>query len=139
MDDLLFSGAGQAVQIKGRRTDRKTGKVTIRTVCPVTSLTAEQATAVQLARPVRDYWETEALHQVRVTTRPTPSYASSSPLRTGNAPRAMATWRSLAVGALRLSGVKNTAAVPAATHAISAYLSHSSASRNHKRVCPVNG
>ncbi len=42
-----------------------------------TSLTAEQATAAQLA---------------------------------GNAPRAMATWRNLAIGALRTAGVKNIAA-----------------------------
>jgi hypothetical protein len=31
-------------------------------------------------------------------------------VRTGNAPRAMATWRNLAIGALRLNGVKNIAA-----------------------------
>ena len=31
-------------------------------------------------------------------------------LRTGNAPRAMATWRSLAIGALRLAGTTNIAA-----------------------------
>ncbi|MFE0630625.1 hypothetical protein [Actinacidiphila glaucinigra] len=31
----------------------------------------------------------------------------ASQLRTGNAPHAMATWRKLAIGALRLSGVKN--------------------------------
>ncbi|MFJ9681948.1 hypothetical protein ACIRP2_28440 [Streptomyces sp. NPDC101194] len=34
----------------------------------------------------------------------------ASQLRTGNAPRTMATRRDLAAGALRLSGVKNTAA-----------------------------
>jgi hypothetical protein len=31
-------------------------------------------------------------------------------LRTGNAPRAMATWRNLAIGALRLAGATNIAA-----------------------------
>ncbi|MEU2870596.1 hypothetical protein ABZ769_15535 [Streptomyces olivoreticuli] len=40
---LLFPGARQAVQIKRRRTDRKTGKTTITTVYAVTNLTAEQA------------------------------------------------------------------------------------------------
>ncbi|MFI1034541.1 hypothetical protein [Streptomyces sp. NPDC020951] len=33
----------------------------------------------------------------------------ASQLRTGNAPRAMATWRNLAIGALRTAGVKNIA------------------------------
>lgn len=34
----------------------------------------------------------------------------ASQLRTGNAPRAMATWRNLAIAALRTAGVKNIAA-----------------------------
>lgn len=34
----------------------------------------------------------------------------ASQLRTGNAPRAMATWRNLAIGALRLDGARNIAA-----------------------------
>ncbi|WP_309246923.1 ISAs1 family transposase, partial [Streptomyces somaliensis] len=44
VNDLLFPGARQAVQIKRRRTDRKTGKTTVETVYAVTSLTAGQAT-----------------------------------------------------------------------------------------------
>lgn len=105
VNNLLFPGARQAVQIKRRRTDRKTGKTTITTVYTVTSLTAEQATPVQLARLIRNHWKIEALHCVRDT-----AFAEdASQLRTGNAPRAMATWRDLAVGALRLSGVKNIA------------------------------
>ncbi|MDT0567065.1 ISAs1 family transposase [Streptomyces sp. DSM 3412] len=50
VSNLLFPGACQAVQIKRRQTDRKTGKVTIATVCAVTSLTAEQAAPAQLAK-----------------------------------------------------------------------------------------
>lgn len=106
LNNLLFPGAHQAVQIKRRRTDRKTGKTTITTVYAVTDLTAEQATPVQLARLIRDHWKIEALHHVRDTT----FAEDASQLRTCNAPRAMATWRNLAVGALRLSGVKNIAA-----------------------------
>lgn len=34
----------------------------------------------------------------------------ASQLRTGNAPRTMATWRNLAIGALRLAGTTNSAA-----------------------------
>ncbi|MEH6373944.1 hypothetical protein V7793_06275 [Streptomyces sp. KLMMK] len=40
---MLFHGARQVIQIKRRRTDRKTGKTTITTVYAVTSLTAEHA------------------------------------------------------------------------------------------------
>jgi predicted transposase YbfD/YdcC len=102
----LFPGARQAVQIKRRRTDRKTGKTTVKTVYAVTSLTAEQATSAQLAELVRDHWKIEALHHVRDTT----FAEDASQLRTGNAPRTMATWRNLAIGALRTAGVKNIAA-----------------------------
>lgn len=106
VNNLLFPGACQAVQVKRRRTDRKTGKTTIATIYAVTSLTAEQATPTQLAQLIRGHWKIEALHHVRDTT----FAEDASQLRTGNAPRAMATWRNLAVGALRLSGVRNIAA-----------------------------
>lgn len=106
VSNLLFPGARQAVQLKRRRTDRKTGKTTIKTVYAVTSLTAEQATPAQLAQLIRDHWKVEALHHVRDTT----FAEDASQLRTGSAPRAMATWRNLAIGALRLGGVTNIAA-----------------------------
>ncbi|MFD4764503.1 hypothetical protein ACFWOJ_38590 [Streptomyces sp. NPDC058439] len=48
----------------------------------------------------------EALHHVRDTT----FAEDASQLHTGNAPRAMATWRNLAIGALRLSGAPSIAA-----------------------------
>lgn len=106
VNNLLFPGACQAVQIKRRRTDRKTGKTTITTVYAVTSLTAEQAAPARLAQLVRGHWKIEALHHVRDTT----FAEDASQLRTGNAPRAMATWSNLAIGAMRLGGVKNMAA-----------------------------
>ncbi|MFF9819791.1 hypothetical protein [Streptomyces sp. NPDC014006] len=55
---------------------------------------------------IRDHWKIEALRHVRDTT----FAEDASQLRTGNAPRAMATWRNLAVGALRLNGVEHIAA-----------------------------
>ncbi|MFJ3953785.1 ISAs1 family transposase [Streptomyces libani] len=106
VNNLLFPGARQAVQIKRRRTDRKTGKTTVKTVYAVTSLTADQATPAQLAALVREHWKVEALHHIRDTT----FAEDASQLRTGNTPRAMATWRNLAIGALRLAGVTNIAA-----------------------------
>ncbi|PTH87614.1 ISAs1 family transposase [Streptomyces sp. A244] len=106
VNNLFFPGATQAVQIKRRRTDRKTGKTTVKTVYAVTSLTAEQATPAQLARLVRDHWKIEALHHVRDTT----FTEDASQVRTGNTPREMATWRNLAIGHLRAAGAKNIAA-----------------------------
>jgi predicted transposase YbfD/YdcC len=106
VNSLLFPGARQAVQLKRRRTDLKTGKTTHKTVYAVTSLTSGLATPAKLARLVRDHWQTEALHHVRDTT----FAEDASQLRTGNAPRAMAVWRNLAIGALRLNGAYNIAA-----------------------------
>ncbi|EMF56383.1 ISAs1 family transposase [Streptomyces bottropensis] len=107
VNNLLFPGASQALQIiKRRRTDRKTGRTTVKTVYAVTSLATEQSTPAQLAKLVRDHWKVEALHHVRDTT----FAEDASQLRTGNAPRAMATWRNLAIGALKLSDTTNIAA-----------------------------
>lgn len=103
---LLFPGARQAIQIKRRRIHRKTGKITVKTVYAVTSLTAEHATPAQLAKLIRDHWQIEALHHVRDTT----FAEDASQVRTGNAPRAMATWRNLAIGAIRLAKLTNIAA-----------------------------
>ncbi|WP_229822910.1 ISAs1 family transposase [Streptomyces netropsis] len=106
VNSLLFPGARQAVQLKRHRVDRKTGKVSIKTVNAVTSLTAEQATPAELARLIRSHWKIEALHHVRDMT----FAEDASQLRTGSAPRAMATWRNLAIGALRLAGKSSIAA-----------------------------
>ncbi|MEW1914730.1 ISAs1 family transposase [Kitasatospora sp. NPDC085895] len=106
VNNLLFPGARQAIQIKRRRTNRKTGTTTIKTVYAVTSLTAAQTTAAQLAQLIRDHWNIEALHHIRDTT----FAEDASQLRTGNAPRAMATFRNLAIGTLKRTGVTNIAA-----------------------------
>ncbi|WP_205576285.1 hypothetical protein [Streptomyces europaeiscabiei] len=105
MDNLLFLGGSQALQIKHRRTDHKMGR-TVKTVYAVASLTAGQATPAQLPKLVRDHWKVEALHHVRDTT----CAEGASQLRTGNAPRTMATWHNLAFGVLKLSGTTNIAA-----------------------------
>ncbi|GAA4984037.1 hypothetical protein GCM10025734_06580 [Kitasatospora paranensis] len=105
VNNLRFPGARQAIQVKRCRTDRKTGTTTITTVYAVTSLTAGQASS-KIARLVREHWKVEALHHVRDTT----FAEDASQLRTGNAPRAMASLRNLAIGALRLTGANNIAA-----------------------------
>jgi predicted transposase YbfD/YdcC len=106
VNNLLFPGARQAVQIVRRRVNRTTGKISLKTVYAVTSLAAEQAPPARLAQLVRGHWTVEALHHVRDVT----FTEDASQLRTGNAPRAMATCRNLAIGALRLAGVRNIAA-----------------------------
>jgi len=106
VERLLFPGACQAIQVKRRRTCRKTGKTTVTTVYAVTSLSADQASPTQLAALIRGHWAIEALHHVRDVT----FAEDASQLRTGNAARAMATYRNLAIGALRLAGTTNIAA-----------------------------
>ena len=60
-----------------------------------------------LAVIARSQWTIENRHHF---VRDTTFAEDASQLRTGNAPRAMATWRNLAIGALRTAGVKNIAA-----------------------------
>ncbi|MFE9171661.1 ISAs1 family transposase [Streptomyces kebangsaanensis] len=68
VNNLLFPGARQAVQIVRRRVHRKTGKISLKTVYAVTSLTAEQAGPAQLARLIRGHWTVEAPHHIRDVT-----------------------------------------------------------------------
>ena len=103
---LLFPHAVQAMEIKRRRTNRKTGKIETKTVYAVTSLTPEQADPARLARLVQEHWSVEALHHIRDVT-----YGEdASRVRTGAAPRIMATLRNLAVGLMRQAGWTNIAA-----------------------------
>lgn len=102
---LPFPGAVTAIklhrrrQIKGRKQSRET-------VYAVTTLDAHQASPADIARLVRRHWAIEnRSHHVRDTT----FREDASRLRTGNAPRAMASFRNLAIGALRLAGVTNLA------------------------------
>ncbi|MGH3952012.1 MAG: transposase [Pseudonocardiaceae bacterium] len=76
-------------------------KWTTETAYAVTSLTAEQATAVELATWVRGHWRIEnRLHWVRGVTLD----EDRSQIRTGNGPRIMASVRML-----RLNGATNIA------------------------------
>ena len=65
---------------------------------------------LQARRPdqVRGYWSIEALHHIRDTT-----FAEDAcQVRTGNASRAMASLRNLAIGILRLHGCHTITAAP---------------------------
>lgn len=103
---LPFPHAGQALQIVRRRHTVRTGKVTLERVYAVTSLTTHQTTAADLAQRVRGHWSIEnRQHHVRDVT----FGEDASRVRTGSAPRAMASLRNLAIGALRLAGRDNIA------------------------------
>jgi predicted transposase YbfD/YdcC len=69
-------------------------------------LTAAQASPARLADWVRGHWGIEALHHIRDTT----FAEDASQVRTGAAPRAMASLRNLAIGILRAHGDRNLAA-----------------------------
>ncbi|WP_026185849.1 transposase [Salinispora pacifica] len=76
------------------------------TVYAITNLSAAQAGPAELADWLRGHWAIETLHHLRDTT-----YAEdASRLRTGNAPRAMATLRNTAINLLRLTGITTIAA-----------------------------
>jgi len=98
-----FDGAAQVAQV--RRTVTKKGKKTVEVVYLITS--DRMADPVTLAAWVRGHWEIEnKLHWVRDVTY----QEDKSLVRTGNAPRVMASLRNLAISLLRLDGHKNIAA-----------------------------
>ncbi|WP_331731842.1 ISAs1 family transposase [Streptomyces sp. NBC_00073] len=103
---LLFPHAVQAVQIKRCLVNTKTGKVQTKTVYAVTSLTPDDANPTRLAELIQGHWSVEALHHVRDVT----FAEDASKIRTGSAPRAMATLRNLAIGLMRQAGWTNIAA-----------------------------
>ncbi|MET8949143.1 ISAs1 family transposase, partial [Streptomyces sp. NPDC004542] len=103
---LPFPHAGQALQIVRRRRTVRTGKVSLERIYAVTSLSAHQATAADLAERVRGHWAIENReHHIRDVT----FGEDASRVRTGSAPRVMASLRNLAIGALRLAGRDNIA------------------------------
>ncbi|MFG2071215.1 ISAs1 family transposase [Nonomuraea maritima] len=62
---LPFPHAAQAIQVKRRRTDHRTGKTTIVTTYALTSLPPGRITHSQLAALIRGHWSIEALHHIR--------------------------------------------------------------------------
>ena len=105
-DDTLFPGARQVFRLR-----RDTGGLDgVRTskdiVYGITSLGADLAGPAHLNHYTRGHWTVEnRLHYVRdVTFR-----EDTSQVRTGTAPRAMATFRNLAVSTIRFAGRANIA------------------------------
>jgi len=100
---IEFDGAAQVAQV--RRTVTRNGKKTVEVVYLITS--DRNADPATLAAWIRGHWHIEnKLHWVRDVTY----QEDKSLVRTGNAPRVMATLRSLAISLLRLDGHANIAA-----------------------------
>ena len=105
-DQTLFPGAAQAFRLRrdtGGLHGVRTGK---EIVFGITSLPAALAGPAHLNHYERRHWVVEnRLHWVRDVT----FHEDHSQLRTGTAPRALATFRNLAVSAIRLAGRANIA------------------------------
>jgi predicted transposase YbfD/YdcC len=98
-----FDGAAQVAQL--RRTVVRKGRKTVEVACLITS--DRSASPETLAAWVRRHRHIEnKLHWVRDVTY----QEDKSLVRTGNAPRVMASLRSLAISILRLDGHTNIAA-----------------------------
>jgi predicted transposase YbfD/YdcC len=103
---LDFPHATQAIRITRRVRSLRGRRWRTVTVYAVTNLHAAQASPARLADWVRGHWGIEALHHIRDVT----FAEDASQVRTGTAPRAMASLRNLAVGILHAHGHRNIAA-----------------------------
>jgi predicted dehydrogenase len=107
---LDFPHATQALRITRRVRSLHSHRWRTVTVYATTNLTAAQASPARLADYVRGHWGIEALHHIRDTT----FAEDASQIRTGNAPRAMASLRNLAIGILRARAATATSPPPCA-------------------------
>jgi predicted transposase YbfD/YdcC len=103
---LDFPHAAQALRITRRVRPLTARRWRTVTVHAITSLAAARASPARLADWARGHWGIEALHHIRDVT----FCEDASQLRSGTAPRAMASLRNLAVGILRAHGDRNAAA-----------------------------
>lgn len=93
-----FPHARLAARITRVRTDTRTGTTSTETVYAITSLGWDDVTAARLAEIIRGHWAIEnRVHYVRDVTFD----EDRSQVRTGDAPRAMATLRNIAIGLVR--------------------------------------
>jgi predicted transposase YbfD/YdcC len=105
--DLDFPDAARVFQVTRYRSDRASKKCETHTVHGVTNLTTAHCDPTGIATHLRGHWGIEnRLHWVRDVTY----NEDASRVRTGTAPRAMATLRNLAISTLRHTGHTNIAA-----------------------------
>ena len=106
MAGLDFPHAAQALRITCQVRSLRSRRWRTVIVYVVPSLSTAQASPARLADWIRGHWGIEALHHLRDVT-----FAEDAcQVRTGTAPRAMASLRNLAIGILRLHGHRNIAA-----------------------------
>jgi len=99
-----FAGATQIAQV--RRTVTRAGKKSVEVVHLITSADHQEAPPATLAAWIQGHWGIEnRLHWVRDVSFD----EDRSQVRTGNAPRVMATVRNTAISLLRLTGWSNIA------------------------------
>jgi len=99
-DGLPFPHASQVFLIERYVTDLHGKAVSAVAALGVASPKPGQAGPADLARYVREQWSIESLHWIRDTLY----QEDKSQVRTRSGPRAMATLRNLAIGALRMAG-----------------------------------
>lgn len=102
---IAFPHAHLAIRVHRRR--KQAGKRETReSVYAVTSLDAHQASPSDLAAAIRGHWGVEnSSHHIRDVT----FAEDASTVHAGTAPRAMATFRNLAIGVLKTLGADNIA------------------------------
>ena len=99
-DNLPFPHVGQVWLIERYVTDTDGKPISAVAQLGITSLLPDQTTPADLAGFVRAQWGIEVQHWIRDTLY----REDQSRIRTRNGPRAMASLRNLAIGALRLAG-----------------------------------
>ena len=103
---LLFPHASQVMRVVRKRRALGAKRWSTETVYAITDLTAEQATAAELARWLRGHWTIEnSAHWIRDVV----FGEDASKVRTHNAPAVLAALRDIVRSALRKAGWANTA------------------------------
>lgn len=107
VDGLLFPHAAQVLRIRRRRRTSGAKRWSTETVYAITDLSAEQASAAEIAAWARGHWTVEnTVHWCRDVT----FNEDKSQVRTRNTPAVLAALRDLVRGALKLAGHTNIAA-----------------------------
>jgi predicted transposase YbfD/YdcC len=116
-ENLPFPDVKQVFQVERRFTDLDGNPLSHHVEVGITSLPHTIANPAMIAKLLRGHWSIEVLHHIRDTT-----YAEdASQVRTGSTPRAMATFRNMAISLLKLTGWTNIAQ---ATHHMRSYPHH---------------
>jgi predicted transposase YbfD/YdcC len=102
--DLPFPNAAQVILTERITTGRPGGKIHAVAALAITALPAHLAGPRELAGHIRNHWRIEVNHHIRDTT-----YGEdASQVRTGSAPRIMASLRNQALNLTRIAGFTST-------------------------------